>query len=198
MHFLLQKIHQAWIKGKMALLLLFDISGTYNNISKNQLLHNLQKCKISKNIVQWTKSFLSDKNTTLKLQKYTAPLAPIWTNIFQRSLILPILYLFYNANLVKVCKMPNTKVVKYINNMSTLAVNQFAQHNCKTLKKIHQKAQKWAFKHGSQFAPAKYELVHFTKNPKKNSTHGLHLPNAIIQAFSSCQYLDIHMDTRLQ
>jgi ribonuclease HI len=56
----------------------------------------------------------------------------------------------------------------------------------------------WASKHGSQFAPAKYELVHFTRDPRKNSTHALRLPNATIQASPSCRYLGIHMDTRLR
>lgn len=42
MYFLLQRIHQAWSEGKVASLLLLDVSGAYNNV---RLLHNLRKCR---------------------------------------------------------------------------------------------------------------------------------------------------------
>ena len=73
-----------------------------------------------------------------------------------------------------------------------------AQRNCKTLKAIHQKAEKWALQHGSQFDPDKYELVHFTRDPKQNTTHALRLPHATIEASPSCRYLGIEMDSRLR
>ena len=73
-----------------------------------------------------------------------------------------------------------------------------AQRNCKTLKAIHQKAEKWALQHGSQFAPAKYELVHFTRDPKANTTHSLRLPHSTIKASPSCRYLGVQMDSRLR
>ena len=75
--------------------------------------------------------------------------------------------------------------------MSILAIGPSAPRNCKTLKGIYQAAEDWAKKHGSQFAPAKYELVYFTRDPKANTTHALRLPNATIKASPSCRYLGI-------
>ena len=72
------------------------------------------------------------------------------------------------------------------------------ESSCKTLKAIHQKAEKWALQHGSQFAPAKYELVHFTRDPKANTTHSLRLPHSTIKASPSCRYLGVQMDSRLR
>ncbi|QKX63195.1 uncharacterized protein TRUGW13939_10364 [Talaromyces rugulosus] len=66
------------------------------------------------------------------------------------------------------------------------------------LKVIHRKAEKWALQHGSQFAPAKYELVHFSRDPKANTTHSLRLPHATIKASPSCRYLGVQMDSRLR
>src|SRR5205807_2653760 len=59
-------------------------------------------------------------------------------------------------------------------------------------------AQKWAEQHGSQFAPAKYELVHFTRDPTISVTHSLRLPQATIKASPSCRYLGIQMDSKLR
>ena len=83
MHFLLQRIHHAWAEGKVASLLLLDVSGAYDNVSRERLLHNLRKRRVSGNIVRWVDSFLRDRSTTLKLQEYTAPSAPIRTGIPQ-------------------------------------------------------------------------------------------------------------------
>lgn len=137
-------------------------------------------------------------SSTLKLQEYTAPSAPIQTGIPQGSPLSPILYLFYNADLIEACKTDNTEAVGYIDDASILAVGPTAQRNCKTLKTIHQKAEKWALQHGSQFAPAKYELVHFTRDPRANTTHSLRLPHATIKASLSCRYLGVQMDSRLR
>lgn len=197
-HFLLQRIHQAWSEGNVASLLLLDVSGAYDNVSRERLLHNLRKRQVSERIIRWIASFLSGHSTTLKLQEYTAPSAPIQTGIPQGSPISPILYLFYNADLIEACKTQETEAVGYIDDASIIAVGPTAQRNCKTLKGIHRKAEKWAAQHGSQFAPAKYELVHFTRDPKANSTHALRLPHATIEASPSCRYLGVQMDTKLR
>uniref|UniRef100_A0A8H7K2N2 RNase H type-1 domain-containing protein n=1 Tax=Bionectria ochroleuca TaxID=29856 RepID=A0A8H7K2N2_BIOOC len=198
MHFLLQRIHQAWAEGQVASLLLLDVSGAYDNVSRERLLHNLRKRRICPKITGWVGSFLSDRSTTLKLQEYTAPSAPIQTGIPQGSPVSPILYLFYNADLIEICKTEETEAVGYIDDVSILAVGPTAPRNCKTLKGINRKAEGWADKHGSQFAPAKYELVHFTRDPKANSTHALRLPHTTIKASPSCRYLGVQMDTRLR
>lgn len=198
MHVLLQRVYRAWTDGEVASLLLLDVSGAYDNVSAERLLHNLRKRRIDEKIVGWTASFLRDRSTTIKLQEYTAPSAPIQTGIPQGSPVSPILYLFYNADLLEACKTQDTEAVGYIDDASILAVGPSAPHNCKTLKKIHRKAEDWARKHGSEFAPAKYELVHFTRDPRANSTHALRLPHATIPASSSCRYLGIQMDTKLR
>ncbi|OAQ57795.2 reverse transcriptase [Pochonia chlamydosporia 170] len=197
-HFLLQRIYQAWSENKVASLLLLDVSAAYDNVSHERLIHNLRKRRVSEKIVRWTASFLSGRSTTLKLQEYTAPSTPIETGTAQGSPFSPILYLFFNADLIEACMTPETEAVGYIDDVSILTVSPSALHNCKTLKSIHRKAQDWARKHGSQFAPAKYELVHFTRDPKANNTHALRLPHATIKASPSCKYLGIHMDTRLR
>ena len=154
-HLLLQRIHRAWEDGNVASLLLLDVSGAFDNVSRPRLLHDLRKRHINQTLVRWIDSFLIDRSSILKLQEYTAPSAPIQTGIPQGSPLSPILYLFYNTKLIKVYKTENTEAIGYIDNISSLAVGSTAQANCKTLKAIHRKAEKWALQHRSQFAPAK-------------------------------------------
>ena len=82
-HLLLQRIHRAWTEGQMASLLLLDVSGAFDNVSRPRLLHNLRKRRVDLTLVRWIDSFLSDRSTTLKLQEYTAESTPIETGIPQ-------------------------------------------------------------------------------------------------------------------
>ena len=198
LHLLSQRIYQAWGDGKVASLLLLDVSGAFDNVSRPRLLHNLRKRRINTTLVRWIGSFLSDRSTTLKLQEYTAPSAPVETGIPQGSPLSPILYLYYNADLIEACKGEDTESVGYIDDVSILAVGPTTQHTCKTLKTIHRKAETWARQHGSEFAPAKYELVHFSRMREADLDHPLRLPHATIAASPSCRYLGVHMDSRLR
>jgi hypothetical protein len=90
-HFLLQRIHQAWSENKVATLLLLDVLGAYDNVSPERLIHNLRKRRVSEKIISWIASFLSHRITTLKLQEYTATSTPIQTEIPQGSPVSPIL-----------------------------------------------------------------------------------------------------------
>ncbi|KAK9796084.1 putative Reverse transcriptase [Seiridium cardinale] len=101
-------------------------------------------------------------------------------------------------HLVEICKTRDTESGEYINDVAILAVGQSTPQNCKTLKTIHRRTEEWAIKHGSQFAPAKYELVHFIRDLKENNAHALRLPNTTIKDSPSCRYLGIQMDTRLR
>jgi ribonuclease HI len=197
-HLLLQRIHEAWAEGKVATLLLLDVSGAFDNVSRPRLLHNLRKRRVDSKLVRWIDSFLTGRSTKLKLEEYTAPSKPIQTGIPQGSPMSLGLYLFYNADLIEACKTENTEAVGYVDDASILAIGPTSQHNCKTLKKIHRKAEQWAKQHGSQFAPKKYELVHFTRDPKISITHALRLPHATIEASPSCRYLGVQMDSRLR
>jgi hypothetical protein len=181
----------------VASLLLLDVSGAFDNVSRPRLLHNLRKRCVDLTLVRWIDSFLRDRSTTLKLKEYTTPSTPVETGIPQGSPLSPILYLFYNADLIEMCQTENTEGVGYIDDAAVLAVGPTAQHNCKTLKVSHRKADKWAQQHGSQFAPTKYELVHFTRDAQANTTHPLRLPQATIEPSPLCRYLGIEMDSRL-
>ena len=185
----------------MASLLLLDVSGAYDNVSHERLLHNLRKRRVSKKICTMggmVASFLSDRSTTLKMQEYTTPSTPIKTGTAQGSPFSPILYLFYNADLIEARMTPETEAVGYIDDVSILAVGPSAPRNCKTLKAIHHKAQDWATKTRFSILLGKIRVVHFTRDPKTKSTHPLRLPHATIKASPSCKYLGIQMDTRLR
>jgi len=60
-------------------------------------------------------------------------------DILQRFFILSILFLFFNASLIKKCKALRIKieVLDFINDINILVYNRFTEEICKTLSKAH-------------------------------------------------------------
>lgn len=83
---------------------MLDVSGAFDNISHVRLLHNLRKRKIDEKTVRWIASFLSDRHTRIRIDGFTSPQYATSTGIPQGSPLSPILYLFYNADLIEMCK----------------------------------------------------------------------------------------------
>ena len=143
-HLLLERIHNAWKQNQVASLLLLDVSGAFDNVSHPRLLHNLRKRRIDPTTVRWISSFLSNRTTTLVLPEFTAKAIEVHTGIPQGSPLSPILYLFYNADLLEQCASRQVSTLGYIDDASLLAVGKTVQHNTQALKVAHQKAEDWA------------------------------------------------------
>ncbi|KAJ5543821.1 reverse transcriptase [Penicillium frequentans] len=78
-----------------------------------------------------------------------------------------------------------------------------AAENCRLLTRLHQKAEVWARRHASIFAPAKYGLMHMWKKgvgarkPNTPTDIPLMLNGVGIQPTSSLRYLGIELDENL-
>ena len=131
---LLQRIYNTYAEGKVASLFLLDVSRVYDNVSWLRLFRDLRKRRINQIFVRWIDSFLRDRSSSLRLREYTASATLIQTGISQGSRLLFILYLFYNADVIEVCKIENIEVAGYVNDVSILIVSDLVVYNCKILK----------------------------------------------------------------
>ena len=62
----------------------YDLLGQNSRIAHGIIfLGNLRKRRVNQTLIRWIDSSLSDRSSTLKLQEYTAPSAPIQTGIPQ-------------------------------------------------------------------------------------------------------------------
>lgn len=112
---------------------------------------------------QWISSFLQDRTTTLKLVGFTLSQLSVNVGIPQGSPLSPILYLFYNLNLVDTCTNHQEKSIAsgFIDDVAILVRGTSAHSNLKTLYKIHRQTKTWATTRASAFDIAKYQLIHF-------------------------------------
>ncbi len=201
-HYLLERIYQAWNSNKIASMLLLDVSGAYDKVSHPRLLHNLRKRGIDTSITSWIESFLSDRTTTLKTSEYTTPLTPINTGIPQGSPLSPILYLFYNSDLIDRCNTAerlNTVATGFVDDIGLLTVGNTTEETCENLRKIHKEiCIPWAKQHGSKFDPGKYQLLHLSRKQDCNINQLLQLnDDQVIEATEHVRYLGVEIDNKL-
>jgi hypothetical protein len=117
-------LHTVWNmrKDKITTLLSMNVVDVYDHVFREKLLHNLRKRDISNWIIDWTDSFMKNKHISLTLSIATMTSRLIKTNILQKFLISSILYLFYNADLLKIFEKSSRRVavVSFVNNINLL------------------------------------------------------------------------------
>ncbi|KAJ3552812.1 hypothetical protein NPX13_g11028 [Xylaria arbuscula] len=200
LHIIIERIYSAWNtgKGQVASLLLLDVSGAFDNVSHQRLLHNLRKRRIDEKIVNWIRSFLKARKTSIAIDGYKSVQYEISTGIPQGSPLSPILYLFYNADLIDDCNKGDTSATGYIDDAAILAVGDTTEETCNKLRGALQTAEQWAKTHASVFAPEKLQLTHFTRARKRiDIAQKLQTPWGEIAPKPTCKYLGVTMDTKL-
>jgi hypothetical protein len=143
--------------------MLLDVSGAFDNVSHARLLHNLRKRRISEAYISWIASFLTDRTTVLVLGDYEHRREATATGIPQGSPLSPILYLFYNADLVE--HDPTARSLGYIDDVGKVVTGPSEEDNCAALQASFAWSESWATRHASIFDPAKFQLIHFRPDP---------------------------------
>lgn len=112
----------------------------------------------------------------------------------------PVLFLFYNADLLDDCNnaAPGLSVNAFIDDTTLCAINPSTEENCRLLKLAHDRCLSWAHTHRAIFAPSKYQLIHLSRKKSINKTAALELgPHQIIIPKNTSKLLGIVLDSQL-
>ncbi|KAK4071132.1 hypothetical protein Purlil1_13494 [Purpureocillium lilacinum] len=202
LHYIIDSIYDAWNKGggMVASLLLLDVSGAFDNISHRRLLHNLRKRRVDEKMVRWIASFLGERQTELSVDGFQSEPYKLTTGEPQGSPLSPILYLFYNADLLDRCSQDeNTAATGFIDDVAILAWANTTEETCTLLQAALREAEDWASNHASVFAPDKFQLTHFTRAKSRIDTSTpLQTRWGVIKPKPTCKYLGVTMDSKLR
>jgi hypothetical protein len=122
------------------------------------------------------------------------------TGIPQSSPLSPILYLFYNADLLDIGTDPelNMTVRGWIDDVYFLTYGSTTEANCRSLAVAHRGAEEWSRRHGSKFPLGQYELVHFAKTPTGlNVKQPLALAETTVRPKPAARFLGVILDSSL-
>ena len=177
-HYIVERIYNSWNKKKIASVLLLDVTGAFDNISKDRLLYNFCTKQIDTRIVAWISSFLIGQSTILCTNKYIMEKISISIGIPQGLPLSLILFLFYNAPLFDdLERVGFVLAAGFIDDIAILLKGKICEKNSTVFHDLHEKICKsWARCHGSKFAPKKYQLSYFTQKRIANLEFSLSLP----------------------
>ncbi len=122
-------------------------------------------------------------------------------DISQKFFISSILFLFFNASLIKKCEALKIKieVFDFVNDINILTYNRFIEEICRILSKVHDICVKWACTHDATFASEKYELTHFIRKSKRfDIMTSIQIENSVIKLKSDVQVLRVQLNMKLR
>jgi hypothetical protein len=102
---LVGQTHAVWQSGEkyVASMLSLDMAGAFDNASYPRLLHILKIVGIPEWVVKWVESFLTYRRSTIRIDNYYSEQFVVPNGIPQGSPVSPILFLFYNRELIQLC-----------------------------------------------------------------------------------------------
>lgn len=163
LHYVLERVSSAWSEGKIFTVLLLDISGAFDKVSRPRLLHNLRKKGIDDRIVCWIESFLSRRTTILKTNEHTPTKIDISVGIPQGSPLSPILFLFYIVPLLEDLQRKKIEACGFVDDTALIVQSNSARRNREMLSNIHEEVcMPWASTHSAKFAPKNTSCVILT------------------------------------
>jgi hypothetical protein len=196
------QVKTVWGSGKfIASLLSLDISGAFDTVNSTRLLDILRKKGLPGWVVRWIRAFMTDRRTTLVIQGSETEAFPVPAGVPQGSPLSPILFLFYNSELLDLCQRPKEglSAIGFADDVNMLAYSRSTESNCRILEAGHARCLVWARRHGMKFAPSKYELIHFTRSRRQfNLQASVQLGGMEKQPSPDVRVLGVWLDTKLR
>ncbi len=131
------------MRRRVVSLLSLNEKNAFNNVMHSKLLHDMKKRKVSRLLLKFVKNFLKDQRIMIIIDDYMIIKHSVNVNISQDSLLSSILYLFYNANLLKACDdiKLRTNFTDFVNDVNILTYKEFIKCNCKVLSEIYNRCK---------------------------------------------------------
>jgi hypothetical protein len=116
----------------------------------------------------------------------------------QGSPLSPILFLFFNADLVQHKINANGGSIAFVDDYTAWVVNPTAEANRAGIQATIDRALDWEKRSGAQFEGEKTAIVHFTRNKQRSSDTPFIVKGETVQPKESVKILGVVMDCELR
>ncbi|KAF6514240.1 hypothetical protein HZS61_006496 [Fusarium oxysporum f. sp. conglutinans] len=194
-----EHIYKAWRNRKVLSLISFDVKGAYNGVFKDRLLQRLEAKGIPKGLVKWIDAFCSNRSATIVVNGYTSGRRDLpQAGLPQGSPLSPVLFLFFNADLVQ-CKIDaKGGSIAFIDDYSAWVTGLTAEANRVGIQAVIDRALEWERRSGATFEEDKTVIIHFTRHHERTDESPYTIKGQAIIPKKSGKILGLVMDSELR
>jgi ribonuclease HI len=200
--------------------LTIDITGFFDNVSHTRLLKILRDKKLPTPLIKWVESFLTNRQTAVRLDGQTTDMEPVNIGLPQGSPVSPILAAYSTSPLNEKLLTHTTThtadyrlrnsatrpaLITYVDDGNLYVSSQSLQTNIEILQETYAFLQDLASEENLQFDHVKRELIHISNRRTEQRTENLPsitLPNpdgttTNISPVANLRWLGFHLDSKL-
>jgi hypothetical protein len=179
---LVEKIYQAWRQGKVLSPVSFDVKGAFNGVHSDVLERRLEARQIPILAVRWIRNFCDGRHAQVTVSAFESEVSPIeFAGIPQGSPLSPLLYVYYNADLVEWKIDRNGGALGFVDDFNAWVVGADESETTAAIQReVIPHAERWARQSGATFEADKTSFIHFTRRAEKDDTRALQFGDTTI------------------
>ena len=194
-----EQVYTAWQGRKIMSLISFDVKGAYNGVCKERLLQRMQAWGIPEELRRWVDAFCSEHTATIQVNRQSSETRNLpQAGLPQGSPLSPILFLFFNADLVQQHINSHGGAVAFSDDFMAWVTGPTAQSNHEGIETIINNALDWERRSGATFEAEKTAIIHFTHKPYKTNSEPFTIKGQTVQPKDHVKILGVVMDAKLK
>ncbi|KAJ5556668.1 hypothetical protein N7494_000583 [Penicillium frequentans] len=194
-----EQIYTAWRGRRVLSLISFDVKGAYNGVCKERLLQRMKARGIPDDLLRWVEAFCSERTATIQINGQLSEARRLpQAGLPQGSPLSPILFLFFNADLVQRQIDSQEGAVAFVDDFTAWVTGSTAQSNRQGIEVIINEALDWERRSGATFEAEKTAIIHFAPKMRKSDHESFIIKGQTVVPKSHVKILGVLMDTRLK
>ncbi|KAJ5117317.1 hypothetical protein N7448_010949 [Penicillium atrosanguineum] len=194
-----EQIYVAWRGRRVLSLISFDVKGAYNGVCKERLLQRMKARGIPEVLLRWVEAFCSERTATIQINGQASEAQSLpQAGLPQGSPLSPILFLFFNADLVQRQIDGQGGAIAFVDDFTAWVTGPTAQSNRQGIETIVNEALDWEGRSGATFEAEKTAIIHFAPKAHKSDSEPLTIKGETVEPRDHVKILGVVVDTRLK
>ena len=194
-----EQIYAAWRGRRVLSLISFDVKGAYNGVCKERLIQRMKARGIPEALLRWVEAFCSERTATIQINGQASEAQSLpQAGLPQGSPLSPILFLFFNADLVQRQIDGQGGAVAFVDDFTAWVTGPTAQSNRQGIETIVNEALDWERRSGATFEAEKTAIIHFAPKARKSDSEPFIIKGEVVEPRGHVKILGVIMDTRLK